>query len=161
MERLKMLKEALMTQACAQLNNLECVDTKEMGEVIDMLKDLEEAIYYCTVVKAMNKTPEEETLYYREGSAAARYPEGGRAYYNERYAPINFRDEREGRSPLTRKMYMESKELHHDQARKMQELEDYMKELTDDIMEMIEDASPEEKETLQKKIHTLATKINV
>ena len=27
------------------------VDTKELGEAIDMIKDLEEAIYYCTVTK--------------------------------------------------------------------------------------------------------------
>jgi hypothetical protein len=31
------------------------VDTKELGEAIDMIKDLEEAIYYCTVTEAMTK----------------------------------------------------------------------------------------------------------
>ena len=35
-----------------------------------------------------------------------------------------------------------------------------MKELTDDIIEMIADASPEEKQLLDKKIAALATKIS-
>ena len=34
-----------------------------------------------------------------------------------------------------------------------------MQELTQDIVEMIEDASPEEKQFLEKKISTLATKL--
>lgn len=58
-------------------------------------------------------------------------------------------------------MYMESKELHHDQAKKLKELEEYMQELNADILEMIEGASQEEKQLLQKKIALLATKINV
>lgn len=60
---------------------------------------------------------------------------------------------------MTRKMYMEHKDLHHDKSIKIQELDKYMHELTDDIMEMIEDSSPEEKQLLQKKISALATKI--
>lgn len=53
------------------------------------------------------------------------------------------------------------KELHHDQAKKLKELEEYMQELNADILEMIEGASQEEKQLLQKKIALLATKINV
>lgn len=180
MEKMKMMKDTLMAQACAQMGNLECVDAKELGEVIDMIKDLEEAIYYCTIVEAMNKKDENENVYYyREKYPREEYmdmnpryyngggpsmgggPRDGNSYYTEREMPVRFRDEREGRSPMTRRMYMESKELHHDQAKRMKELEDYMKELGEDIMEMIEDATPEEKAILQKKISTLATKINV
>jgi predicted protein tyrosine phosphatase len=68
-------------------------------------------------------------------------------------------DTREGRSPTSRRMYMESKELNHDKAKKMKELEKYMQELTLDIAEMIEDSSPEEKQLLHKKITALASKI--
>ena len=39
--------------------------------------------------------------------------------------------------------------------------ENYMHELTEDITEMIQDASPEEKQLLQKKLSTLATKVDV
>jgi hypothetical protein len=41
----------------------------------------------------------------------------------------------------------------------MKELENYVKELSEDLMEMIEGASVEEKQLLQKKLATLATKI--
>ena len=41
-----------------QLCNLEEVDAKELGEAVDMIKDLEEAIYYCTVTEAMKDNAE-------------------------------------------------------------------------------------------------------
>ena len=69
-------------------------------------------------------------------------------------------DPREGRSHKNRKLYMESKEMHHDKASQLRELEKYMQELTSDIVEMIEGASAEEKQYLEKKISALATKIN-
>jgi hypothetical protein len=58
------------------------------------------------------------------------------------------RDAREGRSPMSRRSYMESKEMHHDKAIKLKELENYMMELGKDVTEMIQDASPEEKQLL-------------
>lgn len=70
-----------------------------------------------------------------------------------------WKDEREGRSGQKRRMYMESKATHQDSAKKIQELENYMKELTSDMMEMLADASPEEKAVVQKKVNTLATKL--
>jgi hypothetical protein len=42
----------------------------------------------------------------------------------------------------------------------MRELEKYMQELTQDIVEMIGDASPEEKQYLEKKLTTLASKVS-
>ena len=82
------------------------------------------------------------------------------SYYTEREYPIEMRDYREGRSPRSRRMYMEAKELHHGKEAKMKELEQYMQELTHDITEMIEDASSEERQYLSKKISALATKIS-
>jgi hypothetical protein len=89
----------------------------------------------------------------------------GRMYYDGNgsnggsYYPLNMRDYREGRSPVSRKMYMESKEMHHDKAKQMKELEEYMHELSQDITEMIQDASQEEKQMLQQKLSALASKI--
>lgn len=85
---------------------------------------------------------------------------GSRNYYTEREFPMEWRDEREGRSPMSRKMYMESKELKHDKSSQMKELENYMQELSRDITEMIQGASPEEKQMLQKKLSSLAMKID-
>ena len=42
----------------------------------------------------------------------------------------------------------------------MNDLENYMRDLNQDIMEMISQASPEEKQMLQKKINVLATKLH-
>jgi hypothetical protein len=56
---------------------------------------------------------------------------------------------------------MEAKEMHHDKAVKMKELENYVSELGKDLTEMIRDASPEEKQLLQIKLAALATKIDV
>lgn len=192
------MKEALVAQVENQMSNLSEVDTHELGEVIDMIKDLEEAIYYCSITKAMEEKEEEKKvehhyyttyiperdidrdewgrMYYpRMRDSQGRYlPEGRdstrdegsrRNYvefpepYYEREIPIGLRDEREGRSPITRRMYMESKELHKDKTTKLKELEQYMKELSEDIVEMISDATPEERQLLEKKVAALSTKI--
>lgn len=198
MEQLKNIKQCLMAQLQNQMGHLDTVDAKELGEVVDMVKDLEEAMYYCSIVKAMEESEEEkkyqhmmmkqEPMYY---SRPMYYPEyerdmdrnGGRMYYPsngssngnsggnnargggsrgysdmEMY-PTELRDYREGRSPMTRKTYMEGKQMHHAKETQMKELEKYMQELSQDITEMIQDASPEEKQMLQQKISMLATKI--
>lgn len=190
MERFKQIKEALISCIQAQVGQgLKEVDTKELGEAIDMLKDMEEAMYYCSIVKAMEESKEEEKYKEKYYSMYPRmmypdnmmYNDGNRMYYNgggrggqsggnsggsrnydggQYYPyPAEIRDYREGRSPVTRRTYMESKELHHDKSKQMQELEKYMKELTDDILEMINGATPEEKQMLSQKLTTLATKV--
>lgn len=172
MERLKSMKECFIAQVQGQLGNLSQVDTKELGEVVDMIKDLEEAIYYCTITKAMEAKENEDKhgaryytpVYPRDMD---RYDQGRMYYgpdsthktpYKEKDYPIEFRDMREGKSPISRKMYMESKEMHHDKSKQMQELEKYMKELSEDIVEMVEDATPEEKQILHQKLsHLIST----
>jgi hypothetical protein len=52
------MKETLMSCIENQLTHLDTVDTKELGEAIDMVKDLSEAIYYCTITKAMEEQSE-------------------------------------------------------------------------------------------------------
>lgn len=42
----------------ATTHDLSCVSTHEMGEVVDMIKDLSQAIYYDTVVAAMHDADE-------------------------------------------------------------------------------------------------------
>lgn len=218
MEEMKRMKEMLMGCIQGQMTHLDSVDTKELGEVIDMVKDLSEAIYYCTITKAMegeeHKEKEHHSYaeryysdprmmdqgrmyypYYDDGtgghsftgsfnpmSSGARYYSsssngssnasnsnsssggvndrgGGTRNYSEYELTMPVRDEREGRSPMTRKTYMEYKQTHQDKTTKLRELERYMQELTSDMVEMIEGASPEEKQLLEKRISALATKI--
>lgn len=99
--------------------------------------------------------------------------DGNRRYYTEKMSMMDDdydtyykemdkyyeRDEREGKSPLTRKKYMEAKEAHIAKDMQMKELEKYIQDLGSDITEMIKDMTPEEKQMLQQKIATLATKI--
>ena len=60
MERLKAIKECLIAQVQAQMAHLDCVDTEELGEVINAIHHLEEALYYASVTKAMKEASEEE-----------------------------------------------------------------------------------------------------
>ena len=66
-EKLKSIQECLASAAEAQVYDLENVDAQELGEVIDIIKDIEETIYYCTVTKAMKEgveNHEPEVMYY-------------------------------------------------------------------------------------------------
>lgn len=70
-KRLNHLKEKLVYAVEGQLANIDAADTKELGEVIDMIKDLEEAVYYCTITKSMEEASEKkqerpEVYYYSE-----------------------------------------------------------------------------------------------
>lgn len=197
-KRLNSMKQSLAGAIEAQLCNLGEADCEELGQAIDMLKDLEEALYYCTITEAMNankgygdveieyeghkknghsRMHESDQMYY---SYPMMYNDGehmdddgdwdsSQMYYPRRrdskgrfmsnYSePMSERDEREGRSYMNRRMYMEAKGT-KDKATQLRELEKYMQELTTDMVEMIQDASPEEKQYLEKKISALATKI--
>ena len=103
-----------------------------------------------------------EPMYYQGRDSRGRFTSGrnnegsSRSNYSE---PMTMeRDEREGRSYMNRKMYMEAKNT-KDKASQLRELEKYMQELTGDMVEMIQDSSPEEKQYLEKKISALASKI--
>ena len=192
-EKLQWMKDSLICVVENQLCNLNEVDTKELGEAIDMIKDLEEAIYYCTVTEAMKgngtelefemkkgghhqeQEKGEHRMYYNGSRYPMMYNDNGTNSSNGRnYADPNmsymdggmnysdgatYRDEREGRSYNSRRMYMEAKDMKRDKATQLRELEKYMQELSQDIVEMINDASPEEKQYLEKKISALATKV--
>jgi hypothetical protein len=130
MERLKHMKESLMCCLEAQMGHLESVDAKEMGEVVDMVKDLEEAMYYHAITKAMEeKEKSGDQHHYTEYRDMDR--PNGRMYYSEspngnmgtsaentnsrNYMEWDYpsmRDRREGRSHMSRKTYMEAKEMH-------------------------------------------------
>lgn len=57
-DSLKMMKEQLMSCVQGQLGDISKVDAHELGEAVDMIKDLAEAIYYCTITQAMEKGDE-------------------------------------------------------------------------------------------------------
>lgn len=187
MEELKRIKEQLIGVVQSQMANLNEVDAKELGEVVDMIKDIAETCYYCSITEAMGEEKEETPRYYpapdydmnrmyyggRSGRNMYNPASNGRGnsrnmnpvYYTpymREYEPDwdpMYKNAREGRAKDARRMYMEHKEVHKDHITQMKDLEEYMKSLTEDIMEMIEEATPEEKQALQQKIATLSTKI--
>lgn len=59
-ERLESMKNSLMSCVEGQFSDLKGTDAHELGEAVDMIKDLSEAIYYCTVTEAMQKKEKEE-----------------------------------------------------------------------------------------------------
>ena len=178
MERLKTIKNQLISEVQTQMSDLKCVDAKELGEVIDMIKDIAQTEYYCEIYKQMKESgevPKESHSYYyterympvyrdMETPKMSYKPDAWTGYEEEPYYDKDFilshmRDEREGRSPAKRKMYMESKMSGADTNKSMKELESYMQDLTSDMMDLLDKASPEEKSIVQKKINTLAAKI--
>lgn len=172
MEKLKQAKDILLGSVCSQLGNLEKVNAEELGQVVDMVKDLEEAMYYHTITEAMHekdKNTEFASTYDRgyrnvnRGNGRMFYYDGRNDYENEWTSKGIMgemrEDPREGHSGRYRRMYMESKENHMDKTKKLQDLDNYLQELSADIVEMMNDASPEEKQLLQKKISGLAQKI--
>ena len=182
------------------------VDTCEMGKVVDMMKDLSEAMYYRELTKTMQDYDPDEVMemFERYGDGSRRYydhyryadgrfaPKGrgtyrrgyeeppyyhmtpemyhrdmdrdmGRMYYTET-SSSGMRDAREGRSGMSRRTYMENKELHkantqQDKEAKVRDLNTYMTELANDMTEIINDATPEEKTVLRNKLSALVTKI--
>ena len=95
--------------------------------------------------------------------------ENGRLYYTEtgnmnNVSNQNMRDYREGRSGMSRRGYMESKEQHksnsqEDKQKKMLELEKYVDDLSNDVKEMIMDSTPEEKSMLKQKLMGMANNL--
>lgn len=70
MERLKHIQHKLIELVEMEVEeHLEDIDACELGEVVDMIKDISEAIYYHTVTKAM-----EDKSYYSEPHHKAEEP---------------------------------------------------------------------------------------
>lgn len=59
-EDLKTMKTQLVSCVQGQMGQLDKADAEQMGEAIDMIKDLSEAIYYCTITEAMEKSDKQQ-----------------------------------------------------------------------------------------------------
>ena len=187
MENLKNIKQCLISQVQGQCGDLKNTNAKELGEVVDMIKDLEEAMYYCAITEAMANSREEKfksqnnIAYFMEPSGTKYY---GENYYSSKgmttddntkryvpymeYAPYMMRDDKwrsdhlySDRSMNSRRMYMEGKENHTStDIQSMKDLENYAKDLTDEVVEMIKNSTPEEKQVLSSKLQALASKVS-
>lgn len=130
----------------------------------DMDRDMYNKMYYPQSAPMHMNTTDART--YTDG-----YNDGSKRGYDEGYnrgmsdgRMSSQRDTREGKSGMSRRTYMETKQTHMDNTpeskqAKMKELEKYMNELSSDMTEMIGDASNEEKTMLKQKLQTLSAKI--
>jgi hypothetical protein len=126
------IAEHLICTVEEQMEDLEGACTQELGEVIDMIKDLSKAIYYDVVTEAMLDTEEISTASIEET------PKNG---YSEYYK------------------YIKAKHINSDSAILMKNLEDFISKFSTDMLEIITNASPEEKQYLHKKMTSLTNKI--
>lgn len=90
-ENMHKMIECLTDKAKSELDKgVEGVDTKEFGEVVDVIKDLQEAEYKATVVKAMKDAEEDgefrEKIMELTGGEDMRFYNSNR-YADGRYAP--------------------------------------------------------------------------
>lgn len=196
-ERICSIKEKAMSLLEMGMNqDVACIDSKELYELMDIIKDCEEAIkykeeatYYQKITDAMDKNSSETNMKYIEKYIPENkryympiwdeeemwenemwddmYPGTRRMrphYYTEpkwtsgKEMPTH--DPKEGRSGITRKMYMDIKyDSSIDKATKMKELENFMRDLVDDMTEMIEGLDANEKATVKSKLTQLASKM--
>ena len=86
------MKENLMCYVQAQMGNLQGVDAKELGEAIDMIKDLEETLYYCSIVEAMEEEKEKGKSHYQNGEQSMMYYPVMMNYAKEQEGNTDWRD---------------------------------------------------------------------
>ena len=84
----EMIEKLSEAAECEFGKGIENVDTCEMDKVVDMMKDLSEAMYYRTLTKAMQESDTEEIMemFDKYGDDAKRYYDMWR-YKSGRFAP--------------------------------------------------------------------------
>lgn len=166
MRHLIEMKKKLVECAEAQMEDLCAVDTEELGAVIDMIKDLEEGIFYC--IMGHHQLEKDETskialqhCCHCDGVEDVELLEDENSFMKkEHMAATHDHHDWEGHSHSKRKAYLEARESKKDKIVQMKELEEYMKELSTDITDMIKDASLEERQLLEKRLQALASKVS-
>ena len=204
---------------CAEMElekGVENVDTKEMGEAVDIIKDLAEAMYYRTLVVAMEDNeygedydeygpmedgrrgyigqPRSKTSgrymsigdgrrsnrgrrgydkpmgdYEMTPEMYEKYPaeyyrdmdrQSGKMYFTDIRMDPSMRDAKEGRSGMSRKTYMETKQMHTNDTQdskniKAKKLDEFFGDLYEDMKEMAHDMSNEEKTVWKQRVAKL------
>ena len=144
MSKICEVKKTLMNYICAQIDNIYAVDYEELGAAIDMVKDLCEAEYYCTITAAMDADSEVTNSVY---------------YYTE--APLeNSKNNKIAANMTARKKTLETKKTNGVKDASLKSLEQCAQELTEEAMDLAQDATPEEKQVFKQKLNMLISKIN-
>lgn len=94
MKQLKQMKETLMGAVQSEISHLDKANCHELGAAIDMIKDLSEAIYYCSIVESMeDSVKEQKKMREMEQMMNQHQPQSMMYFYEkERPAPEYYRD---------------------------------------------------------------------
>lgn len=155
MQRIKRMKDKLIEEAQSRLQNMDGGSIEQMGQIIDMIKDLSEAEkscleaeYYDSVIDAMENG--QRYGYDGQGGNA-----GGRQGYRESYMMDNNGDS-EGRMGY-RNQYGNFPA--NPKNRRRMRRSGYSEESIDNIRQMMEDADPERKRQLKRDLEDLMSEM--
>ena len=84
----EMIEKLSEAAECEFSKGIENVDTCEMDKVVDMMKDLSEAMYYRTLTKAMQESDTEEIM-----EMFDKYGDDDKRYYKQYDRKVNRHDD--------------------------------------------------------------------
>ncbi len=162
MHRIKNMKDKLIEEAQGRMQNMDGGSIEQMGQIIDMIKDLSEAEkacleaeYYDTVIDAMDDGDRygyDRYGYDGQGNQGGR--SGGRQGYHEPYMAD---DGSEGRMGY-KNQYGNFPANPKNRRRRMRR-SGYTEESVENIRQMMEDADPERKRQLKQDLEELMREI--
>lgn len=146
MHRIKKMKEKLIEEAQSRMQNMDGGSIEQMGQIVDMIKDLSEAEkacfeaeYYDTVIDAM------------DGDGRYGYDDRGSSGDRQGYRESYMMDDRNDRMG-----YRDSKGRYaRNPNRRRMSRSGYSEESIENLRRMMEDADPERKRQLKQDLEEL------
>ena len=164
MQRLHMMKDKLIKEAQNRMDNLDGGSIEQMGQIIDMIKDLSEAEkacleaeYYDTVIDAMDGEPDRYGYPGQGGSSGGRGGSGGNGRSGGRSGyrdPYMMEEDGEGGRMGYRNQYGNFPANPKNRRRRMRR-SGYSEESIENLRQMMEDADPERKRQLKNDLEEL------
>jgi HrpA-like RNA helicase len=142
MHEIKAIMEELENAVKAEMQNgIECVNTDELGKVIDMIKDCSMSLYYYSIYKQM-KNKEQYEKY------------GQQTMFQEQDVDISTMYESSAKKNdfnVAKRKYTEQNEV--SKKMRMDKLLDFLDDVEHEIKETVVGMWPEEKQTLKNRIN--------
>lgn len=157
------LKDILIQKACEQ--NLDTVDAKEMGEVVDMIKDIAEyernhyeACYYKSVVNAMDRYGNDRAGYVDvDPIKMDRFDKLENPYWDgkrDKYDNYDKYDKAYNEYKTTRRHYTES-HSQEDKAMMNQHANEHINTIVETVKDIWNDADPNLRQQMRDKMSKL------
>ena len=164
MHRIKKMKEKLIEEAQSRMQNMDGGSIEQMGQIVDMIKDLSEAEkacleaeYYDTVIDAMDGESDRYGYPGQSGSGGGRGGSGGsgrsggRSGYRD---PYMMEEDGEGGRMGYKNQYGNWPANPANRRRRMRR-RGYTEESVENIRSMMEEADPARREQLKRDLEEL------